>query len=194
MPTTGSVRDQMADSAALILAQEGYQATSFSAVLEASGAPRGSIYHHFPEGKDQLIALAIARQAERVRDGLVRLEGRDPVGIVDGFGRWWRGGLERSDFAVGCSLLAVTTSAGAGGLQSDAGELFGRWIARLADVFVGAGVEPGDAAAFSAELLSALEGAVAIARAQRSFDTFDAVLDRLRRTAATLIVSEGSAR
>lgn len=183
-----SVRDQMADAAVLLLAEEGYQATSFSAVLEASGAPRGSIYHHFPEGKDQLISLAIGRQADRVIDGLVRLEGRDPAGIVEGFGRWWRAGLERSGFAVGCSLLAVTASAGAGELRAEAGVLFTRWIARLADLFVGAGVAPGAARSFAAELLSAVEGAVAIARAQQAFDTFDAVVARLREAAAALPV------
>ena len=49
----------MIESAVVLLAKQGYRATSFDAVLERSKAPRGSIYHHFPGGKDELIAAAI---------------------------------------------------------------------------------------------------------------------------------------
>jgi AcrR family transcriptional regulator len=52
-------RDRMIAGAARLLAQRGLQATSFSTVLAETGAPRGSIYHHFPEGKDEMVAVAI---------------------------------------------------------------------------------------------------------------------------------------
>ena len=53
-------RRKMIESAAILLATRGLEGTSFSDVLERSGAPRGSIYHHFPEGKDELVDAAIA--------------------------------------------------------------------------------------------------------------------------------------
>ena len=49
----------MIDGAIRLLAKRGLQATSFSEVLALTGAPRGSIYHHFPEGKDQLIGAVL---------------------------------------------------------------------------------------------------------------------------------------
>jgi AcrR family transcriptional regulator len=52
-----SVRERMVASAMLLLAERGYQGASFTEVLTAARAPRGSIYHHFPDGKDELIAL-----------------------------------------------------------------------------------------------------------------------------------------
>ena len=52
-------------AAAVLLAKRGLQATSFSDVLERSGAPRGSIYHHFPEGKDELVDAAIGAGRRR---------------------------------------------------------------------------------------------------------------------------------
>lgn len=183
---TAGVREQMADAAARLLAEEGYQATSFRTVIDASGAPRGSIYHHFPGGKDELVEFAIDRQADRVIAGLERLAGRDPRGIVDGFGSWWRRSIEATDFAVGCSLLAVGVSAEPGPLRARSGELFHDWIQALAGLLLRAGVTDDAARGFAAELLAALEGAVAISRAQRSFDVFDAVLNRLRATADTL--------
>ena len=190
---TVEVRERMADAAALLLAKDGYQATSFTEVIQASGAPRGSIYHHFPGGKDELIAAALDRQGARVIGGLDRLEGSAPGDVVTRFAGWWRLALEKSDFAVGCSLVAVTASAGPGELRVEAGELFGRWIARLAALLEGAGADAAAAASFAAELLAAIEGAVVIARAQGSFAVFDTVVERLRSEADGLAGKEADA-
>ena len=54
-----SARERMVESAVVLLAKRGFQGASFTEVLAHSRAPRGSIYHHFPDGKEQLIAAAI---------------------------------------------------------------------------------------------------------------------------------------
>ncbi len=56
---TSDSRARMVRSAASLIRTRGVTGTSFSDVLADSGAPRGSIYHHFPEGKEQLAADAI---------------------------------------------------------------------------------------------------------------------------------------
>ena len=48
----------MIEAAMYLIASKGVQATSFADVLKASGAPRGSVYHHFPGGKDELVLAA----------------------------------------------------------------------------------------------------------------------------------------
>ena len=58
MLVSSESRDRMITAATLLLARDGLEGTSFSTVLAESGAPRGSIYHHFPEGKDQLVREA----------------------------------------------------------------------------------------------------------------------------------------
>ena len=116
------VRERMVRSAVILLAQHGVQGTSFSSVLEHSQTPRGSIYHHFPEGKDQLIAAAVdvaGANAVRVLDAL---DGLPPAEIVDGFIGMWRAVLERSDYSAGCSVLAVTVSSESPALIERAGE------------------------------------------------------------------------
>ncbi|MFM9150088.1 MAG: TetR/AcrR family transcriptional regulator, partial [Solirubrobacterales bacterium] len=57
---TEKTREKMIGGAASLLSQRGLQGTSFSEVLELTDTPRGSIYHHFPGGKDELVAEAIA--------------------------------------------------------------------------------------------------------------------------------------
>ena len=63
-------REQMIEGALSLLAKQGLQATSFSEVLKLTGAPRGSIYHHFPGGKDQLVAEALKLSEKRTADSL----------------------------------------------------------------------------------------------------------------------------
>ena len=59
-------RASMVRSAAALIGSQGVSATSFSDVLADSGAPRGSIYHHFPDGKKQLAEDAIRWTSDRV--------------------------------------------------------------------------------------------------------------------------------
>src|SRR5919201_518936 len=56
--TDPSPRQRMIESAMALVAEHGVDGTSFSQVIEHSGAPRGSIYHHFPGGKAQLMEEA----------------------------------------------------------------------------------------------------------------------------------------
>jgi TetR/AcrR family transcriptional regulator, lmrAB and yxaGH operons repressor len=183
---TNDARDRMVDAAIVLLARGGYPAASFSAVLAESGAPRGSIYHHFPGGKDELVAAAVERQAGRVVAHLGSLAGRPPAEVVDEFAALWRALLVRADFSAGCSLLAVAVAAEPPALRDESGVLFGRWRDALTALFAAGGVDADEASGFALELLAATEGAVAIARAQRSLDPFERVVARLRREAEAL--------
>ena len=69
-PVIGEVRDHMVQGAMTSLARRGLQATSFSEVLAATGAPRGSLYHHFPGGKHQLVAAAVDRAGTVLTDAM----------------------------------------------------------------------------------------------------------------------------
>ena len=180
-----SVRERMVASATVLLAKRGYQGASFAEVLADSAAPRGSIYHHFPEGKEQLIAAAIDAAGARAIGLLDTLEGRSAPEIVDGFMAMWRAVLERSEFAAGCSVLAVTVSADSPALLDRVAQAFRSWQARLSQVLGSGGLPADDANAFATLLIAASEGAVVLARAQRELAPFDAVHAQLRTLAAS---------
>jgi len=182
----------MIESAVILLAKQGYRATSFDAVLEASRAPRGSIYHHFPGGKDELIAAAIDLAGTRAIAVLDRLEGSTPTAIVDGFMAMWRSVLDKSNFTAGCSVLAVTVSAETPELRERAGEIFKAWRARLAQLFAASGVDAVVARSFATTLVAASEGAVAQSRAEHSYAPFDEVARQLHEVAEGLILVSGA--
>src|SRR5512138_2632389 len=101
----------MVEGAAILLAKQGLQATSFSEVLKATGAPRGSIYHHFPDGKDQLVTAALDLAAARMLESLDGLAGRGVEEITAYLLRVWRAVLTRSNLESGCAVVAVTVAA-----------------------------------------------------------------------------------
>jgi TetR/AcrR family transcriptional regulator, lmrAB and yxaGH operons repressor len=171
---TNDVRRRMVDEAAKSLARKGLQGTSFSEVLAASGAPRGSLYHHFPGGKDELVLSALDAASERALAALGERGGRPALDIAEGFVGIWRFILTRSDFTMGCAVAAVTVAAARPDQVARAGEIFRGWRTRLGELLAAGGVAPDRASSLAALLIAACEGAVILARADRSFEPFDA--------------------
>src|SRR5438270_8448078 len=102
-------RDRMIQNALVLFGENGVEATSFSQVIEHSGAPRGSIYHHFPGGKAQLVEEA-TRYAGAVVSNIfaAAIESGDPIAGLNAVVDFWRGVLHDSDFAAGCPVLAAS--------------------------------------------------------------------------------------
>jgi len=169
------VRDRMIAGAGRLLAQHGLQATSFSTVLAATGAPRGSIYHHFPGGKDELIIAAIGATEQHVVGLLDFPPGTAVRQVVESFLGAWRLLLAAGDFHVGCALVAVTVAAETDDVRDRVAQAFGTWRTALAKALHRAGMDATVADATAALLLSACEGAVVMSRAERDLRTFDAV-------------------
>src|SRR6201998_2007309 len=115
-------------SALYLIAERGVEATSIADVLERSGAPRGSVYHHFPGGKDEIVGAAMEYMATDARAPLRALHGSDVAGIVTGFVNLWRNVLTRSQFAAGCATAGVTVSGASGTARAAARRGFGVWM------------------------------------------------------------------
>ncbi|MDQ6795141.1 MAG: TetR/AcrR family transcriptional regulator [Chloroflexota bacterium] len=173
------VRDKMVASAAELLARRGLEGTSFSEVLDRSGAPRGSVYHHFPAGKDQLIGAAIDLAGRNALGWIDKKEGSPPDEIVRWFVHLWRELLRRSRFDAGCAVLAVTVATDSPELLNRAADVFRSWRKRLAELFEIGGLSPKDAARFSALLIASTEGAVVISRAELSLEPLDIIESQL---------------
>ena len=182
----GEVRQRMAESAAVLLAKQGVQATSFADVLERARAPRGSVYHHFPGGKDQLVAAALEVAGGRLRDLLDSWAGGSPTSVTSRFLDAWRLVLTRSDFGAGCAVVAVTVAADSPDLIAQAAAIFRDWRRRLAVLLESAGVPAATAGSFAATLVAASEGAVVLSRAERSMEPFDQVAAHLVEDARRL--------
>lgn len=174
-------RERMIQSALVLFGENGVEATSFSQVIEHSGAPRGSIYHHFPGGKAQLVEEA-TRYAGVVVSNIfaAAIENEDPIAGLHAVVDFWRSVLHDSDFAAGCPVLAASLeSNGLPGAREAARDAFQRFQDLHAQLLGRAGVPLERARSLSAIAVSAVEGAIILSRAQRSNAPLDRVLDEL---------------
>jgi TetR/AcrR family transcriptional repressor of lmrAB and yxaGH operons len=181
----GEVRQRMIDGAIALLATRGLEGTSFATVLARAGAPRGSVYHHFPGGKDELVSAAIEANLGRALDLLDAAAGSSAIRVAEVFLGAWRALLTQTDFRAGCALLAVTVGTDSAELKQQTADAFRAWSDHLAILLEQGGLPHAAARRHAALLLSASEGAVAISRALGDLSTFDAVaaslLDGIRR-------------
>jgi AcrR family transcriptional regulator len=171
----------MVRSAAVLFRERGIDGTSFSDVLEHSGAPRGSIYHHFPGGKEQLAEEATHYAGQFIATGLAAaLASDEPVAAIRDFTAAWRRILRDSDLDAGCPILAA-------GLEGDrsprardaAAAAFKSWEDLCAEAFARHGVERERARSLATLAIAAIEGGVVLARAQRSITPLERVGDEL---------------
>jgi len=171
----GDVRTKMVKGAAGLLATKGVEGTSFAEVLDATNSPRGSIYHHFPGGKSELVHAALDLVSSRALAVMESRRGSSAEAIVKQFLDLWRQLLDSSDLTAGCAVLAVTVAGSDIDLLDHAGSIFRDWTAHLAGLLVDGGVAEASARQLAVMVIAATEGAVALCRAERSREPFDIV-------------------
>ncbi|SDA66854.1 TetR/AcrR family transcriptional regulator [Mesorhizobium qingshengii] len=176
-------RTRILETTGLLLRQRGYHGTSLNDILSASGAPRGSLYFHFPGGKDQLVIEvtrdSVARVTERLGEALAAE--KDPAVAVHHIYQSVARMLEDNQFSLGCPIAPVVLDS-----PTDVPELadlcrsaFEQWIGLLREAFVRAGVPERRAHALALLVESSLEGLMVIARATRDRAPLWAVADEV---------------
>jgi AcrR family transcriptional regulator len=182
-------RDRMIQSAALLFRENGYSGTGFRDVIEHSGAPRGSIYHHFPGGKEQLAAETMAWAAGVIERRIARAaRSGDPIAALGIFVDSWREVLEDSNFRAGCPVVAVAAEADAGSAATDAAAAaFTRWQDLIGRSLLDAGVSRTDARRLATTVVAAIEGAILLCRVRRDIRPLRDVHRALEATLRTAI-------
>ncbi len=174
-------RQRMVQSAAVLMRERGVEATSFSDVLVDSGAARGSIYHYFPRGKAQLVEEATQYGGDYVAVQLkASLEQKDSIGALRDLVNLFRVVLIESEFEAGCPVVAAALEGSRNPAARDrAGAAFGNWEQLLAAGLERDGLVAEQAARLATLAVSALEGAIILARAQRSPEPLDRVVEQV---------------
>lgn len=179
-----SPRERMIISTALLIRERGAHSTAISDVLEHSGAPRGSAYHHFPGGRTQLLCEAVDYSADYVAAQIAGARGSlEAIDVVaDGF----RTQLVQSEHRAGCPVVAVAVEADNQPVVDRAAAAFARWASLMQQRLSDDGVDAARAEDLATLLIAAIEGAILMARAARDVGP----LDRVHRQLRSLLQSE----
>ena len=160
----------MLASAAEVLRERGAAGVTIDEVLTRSGAPRGSVYHHFPGGRGQILTEALQRAGAAITANIDRDADRGSRVLLSRFVEVWEQLLHDSDFTAGCPVVAaaIGSSEEDSALSQEAGQIFGTWRTALAAAFAADGFDAADAMSLAVTTIAALEGAVVLCRSMRS--------------------------
>ncbi|MFW6725299.1 TetR/AcrR family transcriptional regulator [Streptomyces sp. MAR4 CNY-716] len=188
MATKGvQTRTRLVEAARTLIEARGYHGTGLNNVIAAGGAPRGSVYHHFPGGKDQLTAEALTVSGREVGDMVREFADAAPDtrSLVESVLDALAGRMEEAAYAKGCPVatVALEVSAGNDALQRVCAEVYNGWQRTLADRLIADGRSGADAEALACSLLALIEGALVLSRARRS----RVPMDQARRAAGVLL-------
>ncbi|GAA2168716.1 TetR/AcrR family transcriptional regulator [Pedococcus bigeumensis] len=168
-----SPRERMVYEAAQAMREDGVAGAPLRTVAARAGAPRGSLQHYFPGGKDQLVTEALAwsgaHAADQVRAYLRDTRRPTPSGMFDDLVRRWAAELEDRQFARGCPVAAsvVDESHTNPQLRAAAAAALRTWQEPLRSGLRTMGVRPARATALATLMLAALEGSLVLARAEQ---------------------------
>lgn len=168
-------------SAAEVLRERGAAGVTIDEVLARSGAPRGSVYHHFPEGRNQILAEALQYAGEAITEVIDDAAAMGGLYLVRRFVEFWKQLLVASDFTAGCPVVAAAIGAADDepALTTVAGGIFKHWRDALTRAFVSDGFDEPCAASLAIMCIAALEGAVVLCRSTRSVDPLHDVADQV---------------
>lgn len=174
-----SVREAMIEEAWLLIAERGLEGMATREVLARTGAPRGSVYHHFPGGRTELVEAAIDHSRGWMLAQIAAIEPRRPDDVVAGYMAIWRRVVENTDFRAGCAVTGAVTGAQDESVLARVNAAFDATAEALTALFVGTGVGPEEAASRATLLMYAAEGAVILARARRSVEPLEFTVRQL---------------
>jgi TetR/AcrR family transcriptional repressor of lmrAB and yxaGH operons len=166
----GTTKTKMLLSAAEVLRERGAAGVTIDEVLARSGAPRGSVYHHFPGGRHQILVEALRFAGDSITASIDQAATEGSTTLLDQFVDMWERALQESDFSAGCPVMAAAmgSSDEDARLAADAARIFEHWHAALTRTFLADGFETSDAAALATTSIAAVEGAVVLCRSLRS--------------------------
>lgn len=178
-----STHDRMLETTGRLLQTRGFHGTSLSQILAESDAPRGSLYHHFPGGKEQLVLEAtrrgVARVTEELEEALATAD--DTAAGVRIYVEAAAAELRETDYLFGCPVAPIILDApgDAPPLAEICRAAVGDWSRILREALTAEGVKAERAASLATLIICALEGGLLLARAARDTAPLDRVAEEL---------------
>jgi TetR/AcrR family transcriptional repressor of lmrAB and yxaGH operons len=163
-------RANLTFAAITLFRRQGYAATGLQQILAESQVPRGSLYHYFPGGKEELGATAV-RVAGRIVADTLRELAEDAVSFPDFLSKYLHmlaDGLEESGYRDGCPIATTLLECAPESetIRLAGAQAFEEWLEIIAGVLAQAGDVNSQRRARG--VLAATEGALMVARVQKS--------------------------
>ncbi len=182
-------KDRILETTAALFRRHGYTGTGMKQIVQAANAPFGSLYHHFPGGKEELGVEVIKRGGAMYAElfATVAREAGDPVTYVHDVFEGAAATLVESGYEDACPIETVALEVASTNepLREATAEVFESWIDGLTKYLHRfGGIDEHRSRELGIEILCAMEGAFVLCRSLRSPDPMliagAACVDRVR--------------
>lgn len=165
-------RDNLVDTAVRLFRERGYSGTGLQEILNQSGAPKGSLYYYFPEGKEALAEAAVRKAGDSMYDSMAQLlvEHSDVSGFLKAYGDLLGGWMEVSGFKDGAPITTTVleTTPASERIATAAKQVYERWLSLLTPLYKTSGLSAAKARSRAELTIAAFEGALVLARVNTS--------------------------
>lgn len=165
-------RDAIVRAAATLFRRKGFAATGINEIVKVSGAPKGSLYHYFPNGKDEIAVAAVRFAGNGLVATLEKLEQehKSAAALFQAYSQLLAGWMAKSGFRDGCPITTTLLESApqSAGVAAAGREAFDGWCAVIARALVRDGFGKVEARQLATLTISALEGALILARIESS--------------------------
>lgn len=165
-------KESLVRTAMRLFRRQGYASTGLQQIVAESGAPKGSLYHYFPNGKEALGEAAVTLAGRLVREMLEGHAARhgEPAAFLRAYCRTMAGWMEESDFRSGCPVATtlLETAPASPAITAAGARAIDGWIDVIGGVFERAGAARREARTRAQLVVAAMEGALLLARVRRS--------------------------
>ena len=162
--------------------KKGFDGASVSDISESTGLGKSSLYHHFPNGKEEMALQVLGRleqELERTLFGPMRSDGTPRHKLdrmLDGLDRFYDGGKKA------CLLERLTASVDVTRFRKPLGHAFSSWIDAVETLGVEAGLPRAVARARAEDLVVRIEGALVVAAGTGNTSVFARAIRELRES------------
>jgi TetR/AcrR family transcriptional repressor of lmrAB and yxaGH operons len=165
-------KENLVRTAMRLFRRQGYASTGLQQIVAESGAPRGSLYHYFPSGKEALGEAAIVLAGGMIREMLADLASRysEPKAFLSAYCKVMAGWMEESGFHSGCPVATtlLETAPQSPTITAAGARAIDGWIDVVAGVLSDAGMERREAKSRAQLIIAAMEGALILSRIRGS--------------------------
>ena len=167
-----TTKERLIRAGEALFRSQGYAGTGLKELADNAKAPWSSMYHFFPQGKEQMATEILGFASDYYARALARgFEARpNPVEAIDAIFAGEAEILKRSNFRDGCPIASVTldVASTSEALRKPCNDAFNGWIKTIANGIARSGLAEDDALELATFVLCSLEGAIVLSRAAKS--------------------------
>jgi TetR/AcrR family transcriptional regulator, lmrAB and yxaGH operons repressor len=178
-----TAREKILQAASELMEKQGYHATGLNEIIQKSGAPKGSLYYYFPEGKEQIASEAILQAGKIVSERFhERTAGEtSPAQAIRDFLYMIAQRMEETNFYTGSTMtmIAMETASTSKKINAACREGYRLLIEAFKEKLLAGGMEESKAGDMAEMIVAAVEGGIILSRTYQDANHLRRIADHI---------------